>query len=162
MCMLWCRACVHVVWDGCFWRWCSPKPNLLSLDLELCFYIYMYIYIYIPQDDFLKKSENSITLFRPLNQLAHVSNIRDKQRFQNSEQLPRSRAPCASVSAVGVLGKLILQVTDSLLLWQNCGLQVLNLLQQPLEQLRLEGGTEERGERETEQNDSDRKGEIKD
>lgn len=44
----------------------------------------------------------------------------------------------ASVSAIGVLGKLILQVTDSLLLRQNCGLQILNLLQQPLQQLRLD------------------------
>lgn len=52
----------------------------------------------------------------------------------------------SSVSAVGVLGKLILQVTDSLLLRQNGGLQILNLLQQPLKQLRLD---RRRGERRT-------------
>jgi len=42
-----------------------------------------------------------------------------------------------SGSAIGILGKLILQVTDSLLLRQNSGLQILNLLQQPLKKLRL-------------------------
>lgn len=45
---------------------------------------------------------------------------------------------CTSGSAIGVLGKLILQVADSLLLRQHCGLQVLNLFQQPLKQLRLD------------------------
>lgn len=48
--------------------------------------------------------------------------------------------------AISVLRKLILQLTDSLLLRQNCGLQILKLLQQPLKQLRLDprrdGGTE--------------------
>lgn len=43
-----------------------------------------------------------------------------------------------SVSAVGELGKLILQVADPLFLRQNCGFQVLKLLQQPLKQLRLD------------------------
>lgn len=55
---------------------------------------------------------------------------------------------CTSVSAIGVLGKLILQVTDSLLLRQNCGLQILNLLQQPLKQLRLD---RRRGEKRVEE-----------
>lgn len=54
-----------------------------------------------------------------------------------------------SGSAIGVLGKLILQVTDSLLLRQNGGLQILNLLQKPLKQLRLD--TRRGGKRGTEE-----------
>lgn len=76
---------------------------------------------------------------------------------------------CTSGSSIGVLGKLILQVTDSLLLRQNCGLQILNLLQQPLKQLRLDRRGGERsggvGKRETEEESKKRqwqRGEIKD
>lgn len=68
---------------------------------------------------------------------------------------------CASGGAIGVLGKLILQVTDSLLLRQNHGLQILNLLQQPLKQLRLGEGEEERsGEtgKQMKEKDIDREG----
>lgn len=69
---------------------------------------------------------------------------------------------CTSGSAIGVLGKLILQVTDSLLLRQHCGLQILNLFQQPLKQLRLDrrrGETSvEKEKRETERKkDCDKK-----
>lgn len=52
---------------------------------------------------------------------------------------PSESVSCTSVGAICVLGKLILQVTDSFFLRQNCGLQILKLLQQPLKQLRLDG-----------------------
>ena len=72
----------------------------------------------------------------------------------------------SSGSAIGVLGKLILQVTDSLLLRQNCGLQIVNLLQQPLKQLRLDRKRVERRKQRKQKkkgkHDSDREGKIKD
>lgn len=42
---------------------------------------------------------------------------------------PGGAFPRALVCAIGVLGKLILQVTDSFLLRQNRGLQILNFFQ---------------------------------
>lgn len=54
-----------------------------------------------------------------------------------------------SDSAVGVLGELILQVTDSLFLRENCSLQTLNLLYKLFQQLRLaRRGQEEQQSRE--------------
>lgn len=99
-------------------------------------------------------------------------NVREMCFYNNSDSENQTSSSegcvsCTSGSAIGVLGKLILQVADSLLLRQNCGLQILNLLQQPLKQLRLERRRgEKRGEiRETEEErnkDSDREGKIKD
>lgn len=69
---------------------------------------------------------------------------------------PGAAFPCASVRAIGVLGKLILQVTDSFLLRQNSGLQILNFLQQPLQQLRLHVRRVQRKGRKEWKKDSDR------
>lgn len=65
---------------------------------------------------------------------------------------------CTSGSAIGIQGKLILQVTDSLLLRQNCGLQILNLLQQPLKQLRLDTRTGEKNREEGGKGEQRKKG----